>query len=146
MKVAPLPGSDRYQTLGYLTSGEMPDGAAILPAPPAAGSAAMQRDENARTAALRLKGSARYALATADASRKQATTVTAFECTFASEITPARTPVLYQLLARVRLDVAGRDPALRATPLDCLADVERFLAVSRGVADEDLRFRLLLIR
>jgi len=65
----------------------------------------MMGDEAARAAALPLKGSARYALAAADADREQAPTATAFQCAFGTEISAKRTPALYELLAKVRLDV-----------------------------------------
>ena len=92
-------------TLGYLAANDMPDAIALLPPPPQAGSAAMKRDEEARDAALRLRGTARYALASADANREQANTAAAFQCAFGTEISEARTPALYRLLGKVRLDV-----------------------------------------
>ena len=95
----------RAATLGYLTPQELPDGVALLPPPPQAGSAAMLGDEEARAAALPLRGTARYALAAADADREQAPTATAFQCAFGTEISAKRTPTLYELLAKVRLDV-----------------------------------------
>jgi acid phosphatase (class A) len=95
----------RSATLGYLTPQELPDGVALLPPPPQAGSAAMLGDEEARAAALPLKGTARYALAAADADRQQASTATAFQCAFGAEISAERTPALFELLAKVRLDV-----------------------------------------
>ena len=95
----------RSSTLGYLAAQELPDSVALLPPPPQAGSPAMQRDEEARAAALRLHGTARYRLAAADANREQAATATAFQCAFGTEISPAHTPTLYKLLSKVRLDV-----------------------------------------
>jgi acid phosphatase (class A) len=97
--------AQHYSRLGYLAPQELPDTVALLPPPPPAGSAAMKRDEDARTAALRLNGSARYTLAAADANRDQAATTAAFQCAFGTEINAARTPILYKLLSRVRLDV-----------------------------------------
>lgn len=97
--------ANHYSTLGYLAAQELPDSVALLPPPPQVGSAAMKRDEDARTAALRLHGRARYRLAAADANRDQAATATAFECAFGTEISAARTPTLYKLLSKVRLDV-----------------------------------------
>ena len=102
---SPSAGANHPATLGYLAVQEMPDGVALLPAPPEPGSAAMQRDEQERDSALRLTGSARYALASADANRQQANTMAAFQCAFGTEISEARTPALYRLLGKVRLDV-----------------------------------------
>src|SRR6185312_10191237 len=76
------PANMRLSTLGYLSPEELPDGIALLPPPPQLGSAAMKSDVEARNAALPLKGTARYALAAADANREQASTVTAFQCAF----------------------------------------------------------------
>ena len=65
----------------------------------------MKKDEQARAAALPLHGTRRYGLAAADANRDQAATAVAFQCAFGTEISPARTPALYGLLSKVRLDV-----------------------------------------
>lgn len=100
----PPPGSHAAM-LGYLTPEELPDSVALLPPPPKPGSAAMKSDDQARAAALPLKGTARYALAAADANREQAPTASAFQCAFGTEISALRTPALYGLLAKVRLDV-----------------------------------------
>lgn len=97
--------AQHYSTLGYLAAQELPDSVALLPPPPQAGTAAMKRDEDARTAALRLHGTPRYKLAAADANRDQGATTAAFQCAFGTEINAARTPILYKLLSKVRLDV-----------------------------------------
>ena len=97
--------ASRTATLGYLTASELPNSVELLPPPPAPGSAAMQKDESARDAALQLAGTPRYALAKADANREQPNTVAAFQCAFGTEISGARTPALYRLLTRVRIDV-----------------------------------------
>jgi len=91
--------------LGYLSPSELPDVIALLSPPPAPGSEAMKRDEQARQAALTLKGTPRYALAAADAVREHSNTVADFECAFGTGITTQRTPHLYELLSRLRLDV-----------------------------------------
>jgi len=91
--------------LGYLSPSELPDVIALLPAPPEPESAKMKQDEAARDAALMLKGSARYALAAADAVRNQQNTVDDFQCAFGMAITTQLTPQLYAMLSRVRLDV-----------------------------------------
>jgi len=91
--------------LGYLSPSELPNLTAALPSPPAPGSVGMIEDETARTAALALKGTPRYALAAADAVRDHANTVNDFQCSFATGIAANRTPRLYELLSRLRLDV-----------------------------------------
>jgi len=104
-KLSPPATASTTGTLGYLTQRELPDSVALLTPPPQPGSAAMGRDEEARDAALQLRGSARYALAVSDASREQADTAAAFQCALGTEINETRTPALYRLLAKVRLDV-----------------------------------------
>ena len=101
----PTAGANRVATLGYLAVHDMPDAVALLPPPPEPGSAAMKRDEQGREEALRLRGTARYELAFADANREQASTAAAFQCAFGAEISEARTPAVYGLLGKVRLDV-----------------------------------------
>ena len=102
---AKLAGNLRSTTLGYLTPEELPDSVALLPPPPKPGSPAMKSDDRARAAALAQKGTARYELAAADADREQAPTATAFQCAFGTEINAKRTPALYELLAKLRLDI-----------------------------------------
>ena len=105
-ELGPTPKSQaRFAVLGYLTPQELPDGVALLPAPPQPGSEAMKHDEEARASAMRLRGTPRFALAAADADRGQPNTATAFQCAFGAEISAKRTPALYDLLAKVRLDV-----------------------------------------
>ena len=101
----PSAGANRLATLGYLAAQDLPDAVALLPRPPRADSAAMKRDAQARDDALRLRGTARYVLASADANREQANTAAAFQCAFGTEISEAHTPALYRLLGKVRLDV-----------------------------------------
>ena len=91
--------------LGYLSPNEVRSSVALLPPPPAPGSDAMLRDEAARKAVLPLKGSPRYTLAAREANRSQANTVDAFTCALGTDISVRRTPRLYELLSRVRLDV-----------------------------------------
>jgi acid phosphatase (class A) len=95
----------QFERLGYLSPKQLPDGVSLLPPPPPPGSAAIQHDEELRAAALELRGTPRYALAQADAVRTQQGTVDAFQCAFGTAISVERTPRLYQLLSRVRLDV-----------------------------------------
>lgn len=92
-------------TLGYLTASELPNSVTLIPAPPKPGSPEMLADEQARDAALKLRGSPRYVLATADANRDQPNTSQAFQCAFGTEISAARTPALSRLLTRLRLDI-----------------------------------------
>ena len=126
--------------LGYLAASELPNTVSLLPPPPSPGSPAMRLDEEAREAALPLKGSARYSLAAADAVRAHQNTVDDFQCAFGTAIDRQSTPSLYELLSRVRLDVRAASYAAklhfkRKRPFDvhnsqtCYSDDE---AMARG--------------
>lgn len=97
---------------GYL-SGAVPEGVARLPPPPAPGSAAMQRDEHARQAALKLNDPARYAEAVADSDRSFSTTLTSFSCAMGMDIGEQSTPHIARLLNRMRIDVRHAAGPLR---------------------------------
>ena len=97
---------------GYISGAALPDSLALLPPPPVDGSTAMARDLAAREAALEMKGTPRYALAVADSDRSQDSTAHAFQCALGAEISRERSPNLYVLLAKVRLDT--RAAAYRA--------------------------------
>src|SRR5690348_7350207 len=90
----PLMAGVHPTELGYLSRKELPNSAKLLPPPPASGSPAMAQDLRAREAALKLRGSPRYALAAADADREQPKTVAAFDCAFGARIAPETTPAL----------------------------------------------------
>jgi acid phosphatase (class A) len=100
--------------LGYLSPSELPNSVALLPPPPAPGSAAMLRDERARQAALTVRGTARYSLAADDAVRLHENTVQAFQCALGTDISLKQTPKLYELLSRVRLDVRAASYAAKS--------------------------------
>lgn len=89
----------------YLPRGALPDSLALLPPPPAAGSAGMRRDEEARKAAVRLKGTARYQLASKDAVIGFPELPDDFECATGFAITKEGTPRLYGLLGKMLIDV-----------------------------------------
>jgi len=74
-----------------------------FPPPPLPGSVAMQRDEEARTAALHFRGTPRYALAALDSVRTHPETVNAFSCALGTNIDEKDTPHLYRLMTGVRL-------------------------------------------
>ena len=104
-RASPAAADTKFARLGYLSPQELPDSVALLPAPPQPGSPEMKRDEDARDAALRLHGTARYGLAVADSSREQSSTEAAFQCAFGTEISADRTPAVSRLLGRIRIDV-----------------------------------------
>lgn len=100
--------------LGYFAPSELPDIITLLPPPPTPGSQAMQEDEAARAASLPLRGTPRYALAAAGAVRDHDSTVNNFQCAFGTGITADRTPRLYRLLTRLRLDMRAASYAAKS--------------------------------
>ena len=90
---------------GYLQPGELPDSLTLLPAPPAPGSAAQAADDAAYHELNKLLGTARGALAVADADLSpRATSV--FACALGVPISEAQTPNLNMLLRRSMTDAA----------------------------------------
>lgn len=92
---------------GFLSSASLPLRLALLGAPPAEGSAALARDEEAHRIALSFKGSAREKLAAADAELAFPAPANAFSCALGTDISEQRTPHLYTLMQRVLTDAGG---------------------------------------
>jgi len=90
---------------GYLKSDAVPDSVAMLPPPPATGSAAIARDEEASRAAVALRGSARWAQATADAELLSPKATTAMSCAAGFAIGEVETPAIQKLLRRATADL-----------------------------------------
>jgi acid phosphatase (class A) len=91
-------------TAGYLPKGERIDSLALLPPPPAAGSAAQARDEAVAKAAIALQGSARWTLATRDADLKLPRAAQAFSCALGVKLDAERAPRLLGLMGRTISD------------------------------------------
>lgn len=91
---------------GYIPPKDLPDSLALLPPPPAAGSPGMARDEAARTAAIPLRGSARWAIAASDAELGFPHDANVFSCAIGVRIDPKTTPRLYRLMTRSFWDLA----------------------------------------
>lgn len=89
---------------GYLAGSAYPDSLALLPPPPADGSAAAAHDEALARAALALAGSTRHQLATMDNDLSFPAAAGTFSCALGAPITEAQTPFLYQLLRRSLVD------------------------------------------
>lgn len=89
---------------GYLPPGTAPNSLTLLPAPPAAGSAAQARDDAAAKAAVALNGTPRWTLATHDAELKFPKAAETFACAMDVKISEADTPALYVLLRRTLAD------------------------------------------
>ena len=89
---------------GYLAATEYPDSLKLLPPPPAAGSAAFARDQEASEEALSLRGTERYDQAVRDAELMFPAAADAFSQAVGFEITEKDTPYLYRLLRRTLTD------------------------------------------
>ena len=91
---------------GYLPKEALPNSLDLLgeSLPPAAGSAALARDEEARAATIPLRGSARAHLARLDADLQFPQPAQRFSCAMGIDITEAQTPQLYKLMQKVLTD------------------------------------------
>ena len=92
------------KTPGYLEPAERPDSVALLPPPPARGSAESRTDEDIYRRLSALAGTARWQLAAADADLKFPHAANVFACALGIDVDPTRTPHLYTLLQRTIID------------------------------------------
>ncbi|WP_395335449.1 phosphatase PAP2 family protein [Novosphingobium sp. BL-8H] len=90
---------------GYLPPDQLPDSLALLPPPPAAGSAAFARDEEVSKATARAAGTPRFVQAASDADLKPAHALQTFACAAGVTPDPKQTPVLYRLLGKAMIDI-----------------------------------------
>jgi acid phosphatase (class A) len=91
---------------GYLSPDERPDSLALVPMPPAEGSAAMSRDQAASDEALALEGKPRWQLARLDAELRLPQAAQAFSCATGVKLDADGTPRLMKLLSRSASDLA----------------------------------------
>lgn len=89
------------------------DSAALLPRPPADGSAAQALDMQIDFADLALQGTDRWKLAGSDADLSFPHAADAFACALNAPVTPADTPRLYKLLQRVATDAGASTRAAK---------------------------------
>jgi acid phosphatase (class A) len=97
---------------GYLSLPTL-DSLVAVPPPPAATSAAEARDIDASTAALAMRGTPRWTLATADADIFGSRITAALSCAAHIDIGPATTPRLDALLHRTMTDLALSGSAVK---------------------------------
>lgn len=90
----------------YLPKGAMPDSLLLDPPPPAPGSAAEARDVEAAKAAVALRGTPRWALATRDADLFAPGATGTFSCAAGIDIGAKNTPKLQNLMLRVARELA----------------------------------------
>jgi len=89
---------------GYLAPAELPDSSALLPAPPATGSAAQAADEAAFHELTSFQGTARGAIAVQDADLNFPGAAAVFSCALGVPISEKETPNLSMLLRRTLTD------------------------------------------
>lgn len=89
---------------GYLQPAELPDSLALLPAPPAAGSAAQAADDAAFRELTKFLGTPRGAMAAQDANLTFPDTAQVFSCALSISISERKTPNLNMLLRRSMTD------------------------------------------
>jgi acid phosphatase (class A) len=89
---------------GYLPKEAVPDSAALLPPPPALGSAAEALDQDVARANLALRGTSRWKLASMDADLSFPSAAGDFSCALGAPVTEQDTPRLYVMLRRVMTD------------------------------------------
>ena len=91
---------------GYLLQKELPDSLTLLPAPPAAGSAAQADDDAAFRELSKLQGTPRGTIAVHDADLTFPSVAGTFACALGVPISEADTPNLNMLLQRTLTDAA----------------------------------------
>jgi acid phosphatase (class A) len=91
---------------GYLPAGGAPDSLLINPLPPAPGSAALARDEEAASKAVALRGTPRWQQAVIDADLFTPKSTDAFSCAVGFSISAEATPRINTLMRRVGPDLA----------------------------------------
>jgi acid phosphatase (class A) len=89
---------------GYLSAAQMPDSLALLPLPPAAGSAAQSADNQAYEQAKALRQGARGQMAFDDNNLKFPAAASVFNCAMGWHISAEDTPHINMLLRRTLID------------------------------------------
>jgi acid phosphatase (class A) len=90
---------------GYLEGKEYPNSLALIPVPPAPGSAAFALDEDVAQRTFALRGTPRFALALSDFDLRFPHAAGTFSCALNAPVTEQDTPRLYMLLRRTMTDV-----------------------------------------
>jgi acid phosphatase (class A) len=95
------------KAVGYLDARAVPASLALVPAPPTAGSAGFALDEQVSREARALRGSPRFAQATLDAELAFPEGANQFSCAVDIDVDAVKTPALYRLLERSRIDASA---------------------------------------
>ena len=91
---------------GYLDPKDLPDAVALIPPPPAPGSAAFAHDEEVARSTFALRNTPRFDLAVSDFDLKIPSLVNTFSCALNVQVTEENAPYLYTLLRRSFTDLA----------------------------------------
>ena len=111
-KAAPMAAPFKFEK-GYLAFADLPDSVALLPLPPAPGSAAEARDLESSRAALALHGTPRWTLATVDADLFTPRASATMACAAAHALGPQTTPLTEHVLRRALTDLAASTRAAK---------------------------------
>ena len=95
------------KAVGYLDAASVPASLALVPAPPATGSAGFALDEQVSLEARALRGTPRFTQATHDAELGFPEGANQFSCAIDLDVDAQRTPALYRLLERSRIDASA---------------------------------------
>jgi acid phosphatase (class A) len=138
----PMPPAPASESIGgYLPVEAIPDSMALLPPPPAPGSASLATDDAASRENLALRDTPRWELAQRDAVRSFPEAAEGFTCAVNAPITEQDTPHLYLLLRKTLADASdstrrAKDYYRRTRPFvvngkpSCTPDAETALAKS----------------
>ncbi len=112
-RATPVEAAATTRAPGYLAADAVPDSLALVPAPPAPGSAGFALDEQVNREALALRGSARFEQAHRDAELGFPEGANQFACALDLDVDAQRTPALYRLLERSRADASAATRAAK---------------------------------
>ena len=101
------------RAVGYLPADAVPASLTLVPAPPIAGSAASALDEQVSREARALRGTPRFAQAALDAELAFPAGANPFSCAIDLDVDAERTPALYRLLERSRIDASAATRAAK---------------------------------
>lgn len=109
----PVEASVVTKAVGYLAADAVPDSLALVPAPPAPGSAGFALDEQVSREARVLRDSPRFAQAHRDAELGFPEGANQFACAIGLDVDAQKTPALYRLLERSRIDASAATRAAK---------------------------------
>ena len=95
------------KAVGYLAKADVPDSLMLVPPPPAEGSPGMALDQAVSAQALAFRGTPRFTQATSDADLSFPAGADQFACALGIPVDVERTPHLYHLLERSRIDASA---------------------------------------